>query len=65
MLDICSVLGGVNDNYNSEHIIQGVIEQKSGWERALRKDLSLCAHCPVIETELSEALCIVADMDTW
>lgn len=64
-LDISSVIGSVNDHYNSEQILQGVVKEKKHWEHTLRKDLSLGAHTPVLESEVTETLCIIADMDAW
>lgn len=64
-LDVSSVLGSVNDHYNSEQIIQGVLEDKSHWEKVLRRDLALRAHNPVVDRNVTEAVCIIGDMNSW
>lgn len=60
-----SLIGGISDHYIPEMILQGISHVQPGWENDLKRDLVLEAHSPDAETELTESVCILANMDTW
>ncbi|XP_069674233.1 folliculin-interacting protein 2 [Periplaneta americana] len=60
-----SLLGGASDHYIPDMVLQGCMQLPKGWETSLRRDLSLTAHNPLLDQEVAEAVCIVADIDTW
>ncbi|XP_049767030.1 uncharacterized protein LOC126100466 [Schistocerca cancellata] len=60
-----SLLGGVTDHYLPDLILHGCIQPVRAWESALRRDLALSARHPPVDQEVSEAVCIVANTDTW
>lgn len=64
-LEVSAVFGGVNQRYNSEQIIQGITEPKTEWKEKLQKDLFHCAYNSTFEKDVSEALCIIGDVDSW
>ncbi|KAK6641852.1 hypothetical protein RUM44_013570 [Polyplax serrata] len=64
-LGVSPVFGGVNQKYNSEQIVQGLIDPENNWEQALHKDLFLWAYNSTVEKDVNEALCIVGDVESW
>ncbi|XP_075232420.1 folliculin-interacting protein 1 [Lycorma delicatula] len=71
-IEIClakSLLGGVSDHYIPSLILQGILEDGNTshptWESELRRDLQIEVHSPVLNQEISEAVCIIANVDTW
>lgn len=60
-----SLLGGVTDHYLPDLILHGCIQPVRAWESALRRDLALSARHPPVDQEVSEAVCIVANTDSW
>ncbi|XP_063220029.1 uncharacterized protein LOC134529646 isoform X2 [Bacillus rossius redtenbacheri] len=60
-----SLLGATCDHYVSDLILQGCTQSTEEWQMTLRKDLSFVAHHMFLDQEVSEALCIVGNTDTW
>lgn len=46
-------------------ILQGITEPISVWSCALKRDLALTVRHSPIDQPISEAICILADMDNW
>ena len=61
-----SLVGGISDHYIPEMVLQGIISRiQPGWESELKRDLVLEAHSSDPDTELTESVCILANVDTW
>lgn len=66
-----TLLGGVSDHYIPSLVLQGIVEDnfvdisRPSWESQLRRDLQIEAHSPVLNQHISEAVCIVANLNTW
>lgn len=59
-----SLFGGVSSHYIPERILQGCSALASGWEITLKRDLALDAQHPTLDSGLSEAVAIVANVDS-
>jgi hypothetical protein len=60
-----SLMGSTSDHYIPDMVLQGCTQLPKCWEANLRQDLSLSAHHPLLDQEVSEAVCIIANIDTW
>lgn len=60
-----SMLGGFNDHYIPELVLQGVSQVAPGWEADLKRELMLEAHSSELENDVTESVCIIANTDTW
>jgi hypothetical protein len=60
-----SLMGSTSDHYIPDMVLQGCTQLPKSWEADLRRDLSLAAHHPLLDQEVSEAVCIIANIDTW
>lgn len=60
-----SLFGGVSPRYVPDLLLQGCSCLPAGWEAALRRDLSLAAKMPLLGQDVAEAVCLVADTNTW
>ncbi|XP_066991475.2 folliculin-interacting protein 2 [Anabrus simplex] len=60
-----SLLGGVADHYIPDLVLHGCTQPVQTWEKSLRRDLALTAHHPLLDQEVSEAVCIVGNVDLW
>jgi hypothetical protein len=58
-------MGGTSDHYIPDMVLHGCTQSPKNWEAYLRRDLSLASHHPLLDQEVSEAVCIVANIDTW
>lgn len=64
-------MGGISDHYIPSLVLQGIVEDgmvdisRPSWESELRRDLKIEAHSPVLNQDISEAVCIVANLNTW
>jgi hypothetical protein len=60
-----SLMGGTSDHYIPDMVLHGCTQSPKSWEANLRRDLSLASHHLLLDQEVSEAVCIVANIDTW
>lgn len=60
-----SLIGGISDHYIPEMVLQGISHIRPGWETDLKRDLLLEVHSSDPDIELTESVCILANMDTW
>lgn len=60
-----SLMGGTSDHYIPDMVLHGCTQSPKSWEANLRRDLSLASHHSLLDQEVSEAVCIVANIDTW
>lgn len=59
-----SLFGGVASHYIPERVLQGCAPLGYGWEVTLKRDLALDAQYPILDPCLSEAVAIVANLDS-
>lgn len=59
-----SLFGGVSSHYIPERVLQGCAPLGPGWEVFLKRDLALEAQQPTLDPGLSEAVAIVANIDS-
>lgn len=60
-----SLFGGVSSHYMPERVLQGCSSLAPGWEVVLKRDLLLDALHPTLDPGLTEAVAIVANVDSW
>lgn len=60
-----SLFGAVSDSYCPELVLQGVTHAPQSWSSDLQRSLLLEAHAYELDRDLAEAVCIVANTDTW
>lgn len=60
-----SLFGGVSPRYMPERVLQGCAPLGPGWEMILKRDLLLDALHPTLDPGLTEAVAIVANVDSW
>lgn len=62
-----SMFGAVSDVFCPDLVLQGVTCSASGseWHSQLQQALSVQAHSASSDTDFAEAVCIVANTDTW
>ncbi|XP_035217545.1 folliculin-interacting protein 2-like isoform X1 [Stegodyphus dumicola] len=58
-----SLIAGITDHYLMDFCLQGLCG--SLCEKEIRDDLARLTHIHVLGEQVSEAVCIVADTDTW
>jgi hypothetical protein len=58
-------MGSTSDHYIPDMVLQGCTQLPKSWETNLRRDLTLAAHHPLLDQEVTEAVCIIANIDTW
>ncbi|KAK3930070.1 Folliculin-interacting protein 2 [Frankliniella fusca] len=59
-----TLFGGVSSRYIPERVLQGCAPLTPGWEITLKRDLALDAQHPTLDSALSEAVAIVANIDS-
>ncbi|XP_064119888.1 uncharacterized protein LOC135224626 [Macrobrachium nipponense] len=59
-----SLLGGVLDHYSSVFVLHATT-QVNQWEDVLRQDLYAASHHSTLDPQVSEAVAVVADTDSW
>ncbi|GLG93997.1 CLUMA_CG009771, isoform A [Gryllus bimaculatus] len=60
-----SLLGGVTDHYMPDMVLHGCTQALPLWEATLKHDLAVSAHRPMLDQEISEAVCIVGNAELW
>lgn len=60
-----SLFGGVSSHYIPERVLQGCVPMGHGWEMSLRRDLAIEAQHASLDPSVSEAVAIVASVDSW
>jgi hypothetical protein len=58
-------MGSTSDHYIPDMVLQGCTQLTKGWEANVRRDLALTAQHPLLDQEVTEAVCIIANIDTW
>lgn len=60
-----SLLGCATEHYIADFVVQACTQDSSAWKHKLRRDLALAAHQPMFDKEVAEAVCVLANTDTW
>jgi hypothetical protein len=60
-----SLLGCASEHYIADFVVQACTQDTSVWKHKLRRDLALAAHQPMFDKEVAEAVCVLANTDTW
>lgn len=60
-----SLIGCASEHYISDMVVQACTQDSSMWKHKLRRDLTLAAHQPLFDKEVAEAVCVLANTDTW
>lgn len=55
----------IHRRYIPGAILQAITEPISEWGCALKRDLVLAVHHSPMDQPISEAVCVLADVDTW
>jgi hypothetical protein len=60
-----SLLGCTSEHYIADLVVQACTQDPSVWRHKLRRDLALAAHQPLFDKEVAEAVCVLANTNTW
>lgn len=60
-----TVIKGLGESYVPDVVLQGTTASKSEWDYKLKSDLSLNSQHSLLDSEIEEAVAIVANVDNW